>query len=174
MSDTDEALSDIGYIRGGGGVAGDPRRIGRILVATLAIALGALAVTLTVTAVRDNARMHGLQTQGVATTVTVTSCLALASGTGITEAGFTCTGAYQVAGREYTSVIGGLDQQLSPGTELSGVANAQDPRVLSTAQAVANAPTYWHAFIAAAVTAAGLLLLVCTAALLSRRAHPRS
>ena len=127
------------YIRGGGGVDIDGRRILRVAGAVCLVGLAVLVVITTVSARGQNSRMTRLQQHGVPVTVTVTGCVGIVSGTGSTNTGFSCRGNYTLGGHAYNEVITGTSAQLPEGSTVQAVAVPGDPALLSTADAVAHA-----------------------------------
>jgi hypothetical protein len=152
------------YIRGAGGVPVDGRRMARILVGLAVLVLSALTVIFTAIAIHHNSRITSLKQRGVPVQVTVTGCRAMASGTGITEAGFSCRGSYTLAGRPYTEPIGGSARQLTVGQKLAGVAVRDEPQVLYTVSSVTGSHSTWTVYITPA-----LLLLAAAGTELFRR-----
>jgi hypothetical protein len=114
-----------GYIRGSGAVVIEGRRIIAIVVIATLATLAVLAILLTIAAIEKNDRIDRLHHRGVAVDVTVTSCLGLASGTGITTTGYRCRGSFTLASRHYDEVIGSSNALLQPGTVVKGIV---DPR----------------------------------------------
>jgi hypothetical protein len=155
----------IGYIRGGG-VEIDSRRATRVVVGFCLVVLVALVIFLTLSAVSKNASIGRLQRHGVPVDVTVTSCVALASGTGATITGYTCRGTFTLHGHRYNEVIGGSIDLHPVGQTLHAVTDPGDPSTLSTARAVRTTHRSWTAFIPAAIA---LVLLVLVLALVLRR-----
>jgi len=96
----DQANLRIGYVRGAG-VVMDSRRTLRALVVVSVLVLATLTIVLTREAINANARISRLRQHGVPVDVTVTSCLGLASGSGITEAGYRCRGTFTLKGHHY-------------------------------------------------------------------------
>ena len=123
---TDEAPA--GYIRGGGGIV-DTRRLFRVLVGSAVVALAALVVVLTIEAVHKNSRIDSLRHRGVPVDVTVTNCLGILSGTGITVTSFQCSGSFELAGRSYNAVIGGSDVNHAAGDVGESGSRPQAPDV---------------------------------------------
>ena len=95
----------------------------------------------------------------------MTGCVALASGTGITEAGFNCKGSYTLAGNHYPEPIGGNAELLAVGQKVAGVAVRDEPAVLYSAASVAKMHSTWTVYL----TPAALLLVLVGAELLRRR-----
>jgi hypothetical protein len=152
--------SAVEYIRGGAGVPTDPRHVLRILLVVCVAALTILTVALTVKTALENSRIHRLQSHGVAVRVTVTRCLGIASGTGITVTSFTCHGDFALDGRHYNDVIGGNTRLHSPGSIVAGVVDPRSPSVLATAQSVTHAQTDARSYLNAAISAIALVLLI--------------
>lgn len=157
-----------GYIRGGGGIV-DTRRLFRITVGSAIVTLAVLVIVLTIQAVHKNSRIEGLQRRGVPVDVTVTSCLGMLSGTGITVTSFQCSGSFILADRTYNAVIGGSNVNHAAGDVVKAVADPKHPTSISTASSLANAHPSWRAFIGPAVVFLLLVLLVVGALWWSRR-----
>ncbi len=163
---TDEASP--GYIRGGGGVV-DPRRLFRVVVG-LAIGLVAvLVVVLAIQAVHKNARIDGLQRRGVPVDVTVTDCLGILSGTGVTVAYFQCSGSFELGGHSYHAVIDGSHINHQAGDVVQAVADPKHPTSISLASSLVSAHSSWRAFIGAGVLFVLLLLMIAGVWWWSRR-----
>jgi hypothetical protein len=151
-----------GYIRGGGGIV-DTRRLFRAVVGSAivaCVALAAVAVLLMVTAVHDNSRIDSLKHHGVPVDVTVTDCLGILSGTGVTVTSFQCNGSFNLDGRSYKAVIAGSTVNHSPGDEVLAVADPRHPTSIATATSLENAHSSWRGFIAPAVTLFVLIALI--------------
>jgi hypothetical protein len=149
----------------GAGVTTDARHALRLALAFSCAGLALLLVFLVVGAVREGDRESRLRDHGVAVSLTVTSCLGLASGTGATEYSWDCDGTFTLGGRAYNELLHGSNSHLPVGTVVAAVADPGDPaNVTTTAAARAN-----HArgsrWIASAIT---LLLLVLLAVPLVR------
>ena len=158
-----------GYIRGGGGVI-DTRRLFRVVVGSAVVSLVVLVVVLTIGAVHQNSRIDSLRHRGVPVDVTVTNCLGILSGTGITVTSFQCNGSFNLDGRSYNAVIAGSNVNHSPGDKVLAVADPKNPTTVSTAGWVATAHSSWRAFTAPGVLFVVLVLLVLGALSWSRRA----
>jgi hypothetical protein len=158
------------YIRGAGGVEVGWRRIAAVLVGASVVVLLAFAIVLTVEAAQQNSRINSLRASGVPVDVTVSSCLGMASGTGITESGYQCRGTFTVGGHRYNEVIDGSTDLHAPGDTLRAVTVPSDPAILSTATAVAAMHASWTAFV---VPAALFLAALLTIALVVRHSRAR-
>jgi hypothetical protein len=75
-------------------------------------------------------------------------------GTGAQGAGYSCTGTYDVVGRQYRQEIPGLSFH-AVGSSVAGVADPGDPKLLSTPAQLAHQHSSWRVFILP-----GVLLLV--------------
>jgi hypothetical protein len=165
MQSDDVAAS---YIRGGGGIV-DARRLFRVVVGSAIVALAALVVVLTIEAAHKNSRIDGLQRRGVPVDVTVTSCLGILSGTGITVTTFQCGGSFDLAGRSYNAVIAGSTINHQAGDVVKAIADPKHPTSVSLASSLVNAHSSWRAFIGPAVLFLLLILLIAGALWWSRR-----
>jgi hypothetical protein len=164
---SDENVGD-GYIRGGGGVI-DTRRLFRVVAGSAIVALAVLVVVLTIETVHKNSRINGLQRRGVPVDVTVTSCLGVLSGTGVTVAYFECSGSFDLDGRSYNAVIAGSHANHSAGDVVKAVADPKHPTRISTVTALVNAHSSWRAFVGPGVLFLLLVLLIVGAFWWSRR-----
>jgi hypothetical protein len=152
------------YIRGGSSVRIDGRRLAALLKLLALLILAALTVIFTLIGIHHNSRATSLKKRGVPVAVTVTGCVALASGTGITQAGFNCKGTYTLAGKQYHEPIGGNAELLPVGQKLAGVAVRDQPAVLYTASSVAKMHSTWTVYVIP-----GVLLVVLVGTELLRR-----
>jgi hypothetical protein len=145
------------YFRGAS-VAFDRRQAIRVAVGFWLGLLALLLVVLSVTAVGDISRRSRLQQSGVPVTVRMTSCVAVASGTGETVFGAICRGTYTLDGRTHEGLVHGMAGTVPVGAVVAAVVDPAHPSTLSTARSVAAARSSWAAFIPAGVTALILLL----------------
>jgi hypothetical protein len=169
-SGSGEALPARDYIRGGGGVEVSRHRVAAMTVAGAVSLLLILAVILTVGAAEQRSRIDLVRRSGVPVDITVSSCLGMASGTGITASGFRCRGTFTRGGRTYDQVIGGLIDNRAHGDVLQGVSVPSDPTIVYTAVAAAQLESSWTVFLTPAllfVLAAGIVLSA------NRRNSPR-
>ena len=157
-----------GYIRGGEGVV-DTRRLFQVLLALAIATLAAFVVVLAIAAAHQNSRTHTLQRRGVPVDVTVTSCLGILSGTGITVTSFQCTGSFELAGRSYNAVIAGSSANHAAGDVVKAIADPKHPTSVATPSSLANVHSSWRAFIAPAVLFLVLVLLIAATVWWSRR-----
>jgi hypothetical protein len=157
-----------GYIRGGAGVV-DTRWVFRILTGLAMVVVAALVAVLTIQAADKNSRTDSLRHRGVPVDVTVTKCLGILSGTGITVTTFQCSGTYVVAGRTYNGVIDGSTDNHAAGDVVKAIADPKHPTSISTASSLANADSSWRTFIGPGLLFVLLVLLVAGALWRSRR-----
>jgi hypothetical protein len=169
MTAGDAPDDGIGYVRGGG-VEVDSRKAKRVVVVFAVVVLAALVIILTVTAANKNDRIDRLGRHGVPVQVTVTVCVAMASGTGATIVGYTCRGTFTLDGQSHEDVIRGSNVVRPAGQKLRGITDPGDPALLSTARAVATTHASWTAYVAAGVSLVLLLLLVALVLWRARRA----
>jgi hypothetical protein len=139
------------YIRGAGGVTLDSHRVLVVIVGSCLVILAAVAVALGIAAIDQNARNTSLQQNGVAVDVSVTGCIGVLSGTGVTVASFNCRGSFTLGGHTYTDTIRGSSARLATGSIVKAVADPDNPSVLSTTQSVATAHPSWRALILPAI-----------------------
>jgi hypothetical protein len=167
-SQPDQGDGGGGYIRGGGGII-DTRRAVRVLVGSCLVVLATLVVVLLIEAVNKNSRLDRLHSRGVPVNVTVTGCLGLASGTGITVTSYDCSGTFVLGGRSYTDVIVGTNVAHPIGETLKGVTDPKNPATLSTADSLAVSHSSWRAYTAPGVTLLVLVALIAIVVWRSRR-----
>jgi hypothetical protein len=161
MAPEEEAES---YIRGAGGVRIDGRRVAGHILGFGVLILAVLTAVFIGIAVHHNSRATSLKEKGVPVAVTVTGCVGLASGTGITGTGFTCRGSYSLAGRHYNEQIGGTAKLFAVDQKISGVTVRDEPTVLYTASSAQTMHSTWTVYVTPAV-----LLVVLVAAVVFRR-----
>jgi hypothetical protein len=159
------------YIRGAGGIRIEGRRVAGYILGFGVLILAVLTVVFTGIAVHHNSRATSLRQQGVPVQVTVTGCVGLASGTGITGTGFTCRGSYLLAGRHYNEQIGGTAKLFPVGQKIAGVAVRDEPAVLYTAASAQTMHSTWTVYV---TPAALLAVLVGTLVCWRRVTRPRA
>ena len=155
----------VDYFRGAGGVRVDGRRVASILVGLAALTLAVLVVILGVVGYQQNSRSDRLRQHGVPVAVTVTGCLGIASGTGITESAYRCRGSFMLDGRSYNEVIGGSSTLLSIGQRVQAKAVRDDPSIMATTESVMRSGSSWTAYATPLIL---LVLLIPTAGLWRR------
>lgn len=127
------------------------------LVATLA-----LFVVILLTATANNQRVHRLQTSGIATTITITSCTGNLGGSGSNAAGFTCRGRYSVSGSFFTAVVNGQTTFVPTGQAVAATADPQNPTYVVLTALVPTLRTNFPllALIAAGGATVGFAILI--------------
>jgi hypothetical protein len=163
-----------GYIRGGGGVAIQTRRVLGAVAALCVAVLVALIVDLTMAAAHQGAQLSTLRHQGVPVEVTVTGCLAVGSGVGMGIEYWQCRGAYALGGETFNEVIRGSRNLLDAGQQLSALAVPGRPALVSTVSAVAQRHSAWTRYVAPALLGVAAVLVVLGWVLLSRRRRGQS
>ena len=156
MPDADE----VDYLRGSGGIRVDGRRLTLVVLGSVIVVMAVLVAVTGIDAARHNSRISRLQSRGVPVAVKVTSCLGLASGTGITETGFQCRGNFALEGRTYNEVIGGSSVLIPAGTTVHAVVVPGEPTSLSTKETAARKDAAWKSYITAGVLLLITILLV--------------
>jgi hypothetical protein len=158
-----------GYIRGAAGVGAEPRSVAAVVVGFTIAVLAILAIALTVQAAHENSRHDVLHDAGVPVSASVTRCVGLAGGTGITSEGFTCYASFSLGGVRRTDQIRGSTAFYRPGDVLAAVVDPHHTGVLATRSSVATDPSPWHAYIAAGIVLALLAIVVAASSWRSRR-----
>jgi hypothetical protein len=152
------AEATASYIRGGSGRAADRRATGRWLAFAGLLVLAVLAVAMAVGFARQHGRDLRLAQARTPVQATVTGCVGLASGTGITVTGYRCTATFRLSGRRYDDLIDGSHGLHEPGTVVEARTDPHDPTVLLVGPAEASNVRLEDAI--GAGVAAGVLLLV--------------
>jgi hypothetical protein len=152
----------LSTLRGAGaGLRVDTRRVGRVIVGILMVALAVLVVGLFLSGAHKNAQITKLHQDGVPVTITVSGCEGLLGGSGSNAAGYTCRGSFTLDGRRDNEAIPG-DTLHPPGTRLRGVSVPGDPALVTTAGALAGEQSSGKVFILPAVLLAVLVLAAGT------------
>jgi hypothetical protein len=146
------------YVRGAGGAPVSGRLLLTVIVAMCLLILFATGLAFAVERARDDARITKLKHHGVAVEATVTRCLGILSGTGVTEVGFTCHVRYVVAGQVHTATLHGTTALYRDGATVPAVTLRQQPSPVYTAAYVRSADTSWRRYGAAAALMLSALL----------------
>jgi hypothetical protein len=157
------------YIRGGGGVAIQTRRVLGAVAALCVLVLVVLVVDLTISAAHGNAQLSTLRHKGVPVKVTVTGCLAIGSGVGMGIEYYQCRGSYTLGGVSHTEVIRGSRTLLDAGQQLPAVAVPGQPALVSTVSAVAKSQSAWTLYVVPALLGVAAVVVMLGWVLLSRR-----
>ena len=121
------------FIRAGGGVQMNPRRLAGILVWLAVAVLVGVAAYLAATAARQDSRLALLRRQGVPVVATVTGCRGISSGVGMGIEYWQCRGSFVISGHTYEEYIGGSRALLEQGTRVAAVVVPGRPELLSSA-----------------------------------------
>jgi hypothetical protein len=139
----------------------------RFIVFAVLLALLAVTVALTISAVRENSRVDTLRHQGVPVQVTVTGCQGISSGVGMGIEYWQCQGTYSLDGRSYNEVIGGSRALLRAGQIVPAVAVPGQPRLLSATAAGTHSD--WKPYLSPIILGGLLVLSVVTLLWWSKR-----
>jgi hypothetical protein len=159
-----------GFIRAGGGVALQGRRVAWVLGLLCTAALIAVTAAVAVSDARSNAGTDRLRSQGVPVVVTVTGCLAISSGVGMGIEYWRCRGSYAMGSRTYEEEIGGQRALLERGSRIAAIAVPGDPSLVAVPAALRQRRSYTVAEVIGGVTAA---LIVGETALATARRRRR-
>lgn len=162
------------FIRAGGGVQMNPRRLAGILVwLTVAVLVG-VAGYLAATAAQQDSRLALLRRHGVPVLATVTGCRGISSGVGMGIEYWQCRGSFVLSGHAYEEYIGGNRALLDQGTRVAAVVVPGQPELLSTAAWVRKGRSSTAEYtVAACLGAAGVALAAGRAAAVRRRRSGR-
>lgn len=162
------------FIRAGGGVQMNPRRLAGILIWVTVAALVGVAGYLAATAAQQDSRLALLRRQGVPVVATVTGCRGISSGVGMGIEYWQCRGSFVLSGRPYEEYIGGSRALLDQGTRVAAVVVPGRPDLLSTAASVRKGRSSTAEYaVAASLALAAVLLAAGRVAVLRRgRAGP--
>jgi hypothetical protein len=147
------------YIRGGGGVLMNPRRLAGILVWICAVALVGIAAYLAVSAAQQGSRLTLLRDRGVPVDIAVTGCRGISSGVGMGIEYWQCSGSFTLEGRTYNEIINGSRKLVDPGRHVAGVVVPGRPDLLTDASAVRGAHSSGAEYTVAGALAAGGVLV---------------
>jgi hypothetical protein len=160
----------LSHLRGAG-VDVDARRVARVLVALVSLALGALAVTFLLVGLNKNNQINQLQRHGTTVDARVSGCVGELGGTGTNAAGYSCRGSFVFGGVTYRVTIPG-NVLRDPGSEVRIVTLPSNPYLVETTGALANEHATLRVFVLPIVLFALFILVVGT--LLVRRRTRRS
>jgi hypothetical protein len=161
------------YVRGGGGLPTSTGRVLRVVLATIVISLLGVTIGLAIEAAHHQSRTQRLHDHGVPVTITVTGCLGLVSGTGITPSTYICHGSFTLDGRRYDEPIHESPDLLTVGHHFAGVDDAGSPSDLTLAGSVGSAQSTWQIYANTVWLAIASLVVAGIGLLLLRRA-PRA
>lgn len=160
------------YVRGAGSVVLPTRRVLAVALALIATAL--IVITLVVASVdlHHLGDRRALARNGFSVDVTITGCLANASGTGITEAGFVCHGRYQVGGQVYDQAITGSSRQFPTGATIRAVTSVARPTELYSVGSIRGELSYRSALVVPTILL-GLVIITLTCEFVVIRRTPK-
>jgi hypothetical protein len=148
LSDED---SDESYVRGGAGFAVSGRTVARWCAAVLLASLLATTAVLFSSAAHESSLRSTLQRRGVPVSATVTSCVGIVGGTGVTATSFQCRAAVVVGGHRYVDSLRGTSAQYDRGQAVPAVVDPRHLSVLFTATSVAGSQSTGHSYVSAIV-----------------------
>ena len=149
------------YVRGAGSVVLPTRRVLAVALALIAAALTVITLVVTSVDLQHLGHRRALARNGLSVGVTITGCLANASGTGITEAGFVCHGRYQVDGKVYDQAIQDSSRQLPTGATIRAVTSIARPTELYSVGSIRGDLSYRSALVVPTVLL-GLVIITLT------------
>lgn len=135
------------------------------------VAVLALAIVLGLQARNENARSSHLQQHGISVPATITNCVGLASGTGITNTGFQCHATFFLNGHTYSALLRGTTALYPVGQTVAALVDPRHPQDLLAAQAARTNNPSWMAYLPCALTLLVLALLTTLATLRRQRAR---
>lgn len=145
----ESAEGSAGRLRGAD-VEVDARKVAWVALTVVVVTLLVLGIVFTVAGIRKNEQIQELRSHAVPIDVTVTSCVGLLGGSGTNFVGYSCTGAYEVAGKRYTAQLPGSEPH-ARGAVMHAVVVPNDPALISTAAFVSTERTSAFVFIMPAV-----------------------
>jgi hypothetical protein len=145
---------DASYLRGVRVADVDTGRVVRVLVVVVLIGLMVLAGVLTVSATSQSSRLSKLRDHGVPVALTVTGCLAISSGIGMSVEYWDCRGSYTLGGHRYNEVIGGSRAHLGDGQVVEAIAVPGDPALVSLSTSVSQPRSSFTPYVTPIILAA--------------------
>jgi hypothetical protein len=169
----DPRSAETSHLRGVRVAEIDPRRVFRVVVSLVLLALIASTVALIISAARQDARLHRLHHDGVQVEVTVTGCVGISSGVGMGIEYWECRGTYTLGGHSYNHVIGGSRAHLENGQQVPAIAVPGEPGLLSTVDTAAKKYSPWTAYVTPIILGAVTVALILGLVVWSKRRHRR-
>lgn len=158
------------FIRAGGGVQMNPRRLAGILIWSAVAVLVGVAAYLAATAAQQDSRLSLLRRAGVPVVATVTGCRGISSGVGMGIEYWQCRGSFVLSGQTYEEYIGGSRALLDRGTRVAAVVVPGRPELLSSAAWVRRGRSSAAEYaVAASLGAAGVVLAAARVVVVRRR-----
>jgi hypothetical protein len=153
-------MSEASHLRGVRVAEVDPRRVFWVVAAVVLLGLVASTVALTISAARQDARLHRLHHDGVPVEVTATGCVGISSGVGMGIEYWECRGTYTLGGHSYNQVIRGSRAHLENGQKVQAIAVPGEPDLLSTVDAAAKKYSPWTAYVTPIILGAVTVALI--------------
>lgn len=154
----------------GGTVDVDSRRVGRIIVTLVLVALAVMVVVLSIAGYTKNANVTSLRTDGVRVEVTVRTCEGQLGGSGSNAAAYRCIGTFVLAHRRVDVTLPGSEFR-TPGTSVLLVAARNDPGIVATVAEARGERTSLDVYLLPSVL---FILLVALVAVLIVKRRPSS
>jgi hypothetical protein len=169
-------MSEASHFRGVRVAEVDPRRVFWVVAAVVLLGLVGSTVALTISAGRQDARLHRLHHDGVPVQATASGCVGISSGVGMGIEYWECRGTYTLGGHTYNQVIRGSRAHLENGQKVQAIAVPGEPDLLSTVDAAGQKYSPWTAYVTpiilGAVTVACILGLLVGSKLRRRSGSP--
>lgn len=163
--------AEAGALRGAA-VDVNLRRLARILGLALLTGVVVVIGVLVAAGASKNAQLDELHDHGLARDAVVVSCRSNLGGSGSNAVGYSCVGAYRVAGHRYVTALPG-STLLAPGSSVRVVVASTDPGLLTTPGLLRAEHASWRVYLVPAVLAGALLGALGVLWWRSRRAGSR-
>ena len=152
-------MHEDSYIRGGGPVEIDARRLGRVLIVAVIALLALTGILLAVIEAGSQSGASSLRRHGVPVQATVSSCTGITSGIGMGAEYYQCRGTYSLSGQSPDAVIHGVRSQLPEGTLVDALVVPGRPSTLTARTAVPppSAGRYVPSIVIGALAVAGAI-----------------
>ncbi len=152
----------------GAAVQIDGRRVAVLVVGIVLVTLAVLVVVFIAVGIHKNRQINQLHDQGVAVTVTVTSCQGLLGGSGSNGAGYSCRGTYELGGHRYNELLPGTSLH-APGATIPSVAVPGDAALVSPVSVIDSEHASDNVYILPGVLLVILVAIVGALALRRKR-----
>jgi hypothetical protein len=145
-------MADESYIRGGGAVNADPRRVVLALLGLGVVVLLALTVLTFLSTADSRSKADRLKALGVPVAVTVTHCTGITSGIGMGVEYFSCEGSFRLGGAAYRETLLGNRSRLPAGSVVAARVVPGEPASVTAAAGSARADSYTVPIVLAVLT----------------------
>ena len=145
---------DASHLRGVRVADVDTGRVVRVLVAVVLIGLIVLAGRPDGLGDQPELPPGKLRDQGVPVAMTVTGCLAISSGIGMSVEYWDCRGSYTLGGHRYNEVIGGSRAHLRDGEVVEAIAVPGHPALVSLSTSVSQRRSSFTPYVTPIILAA--------------------